>query len=225
MEPATFYSVMTAELVSSPLFLAALALGTLGTMLMLAAFVALVRLRPLRFVVRTLAAALLLTLGTLAATVAIGIQGYRVLTREDIAARVLVKPAGPQRFTATFRFPDGREAAFELAGDEMYVDAHVLKWKPIANLLGVHTAYELDRVAGRYRGIEQERSGTRTVYSLARSKPVDLFGLRQRYVFLAPLLDAEYGSATFVPVTRPADLELRVSTTGLLIREAAPKPR
>ena len=224
-DPATFYSVMSAELVSSPLFLAALALGTLGTMLMLTAFVALVRLRPLRFVVRTLAAALLLSLGTLAATIAVGIQGYRVLTREDVAARVLVKPAGPQRFTATFRFPDGREAAFDLAGDEMYVDAHVLKWKPIANLLGLHTAYELDRVAGRYRGIAQERSGVRTVYSLARSKPVDLFGLRQRHVFLAPLLDAEYGSATFVPVTRPAELELRVSTTGLLMREAAPKPR
>jgi len=51
---------------------------------------------------------------------------------------------------------------------------------------------------------------------------VDLFGLRQRYEFLAPLLDAEYGSATFVPVTRPAELELRVSTSGLLIREAQP---
>ena len=36
---------------------------------------------------------------------------------------------------------------------------------------------------------------------------------------LAPLLDAEYGSASFVPVTRSIDLELRISTTGLLIRE------
>jgi hypothetical protein len=51
-----------------------------------------------------------------------------------------------------------------------------------------------------------------------------LFGLRRRYEFLAPLLDAEYGSATFIPVTRPAELELRVSTTGLLIREAKPAP-
>jgi hypothetical protein len=60
------------------------------------------------------------------------------------------------------------------------------------------------------------------VHSLGRERPVDLFGLRQRYAFLAPLLDAQYGSATFVPVTRPAEFELRVSTTGLLIREADP---
>jgi hypothetical protein len=51
---------------------------------------------------------------------------------------------------------------------------------------------------------------------------VDLYALRQRHAFLAPVFDAEYGSATFVPVTRPAELELRVSTTGLLMREAKP---
>ena len=51
---------------------------------------------------------------------------------------------------------------------------------------------------------------------------MDLYGLRRRYEFLSPLLDAEYGSATFVPVTRPAEFELRVSTTGLLIREVTP---
>src|SRR5207245_9850808 len=104
-------------------------------------------------------------------------------------------------------------------------DAHILKWKPLANLHGLHTAYELDRIAGRYRAIEQERSAVRTVQSLGRERPVDLFGLRQRYEFLAPLLDAEYGSATFVPVTRPAALELRVETRGRVMREAHPTSR
>jgi hypothetical protein len=58
------------------------------------------------------------------------------------------------------------------------------------------------------------------VYALGRERPLDLFGLRQRYAFLAPLLDAEYGSATFTSVTRPVELELRVSATGLLMRDA-----
>jgi hypothetical protein len=121
------------------------------------------------------------------------------------------------------RFPDGREAAFDVAGDELYVDARVLKWKPVANLPGLHTAYELDRVSGRYLDIAQERSAPRTVHSLGRSRPVNLFGMRQRYEFLGSLFDAEYGSASFIPVTRPAELELRVSTSGLLIREAGLK--
>jgi hypothetical protein len=213
---------MSPELATSPFLLAAIALATLGAILILAGIAALLRARPLRCALRTLAGLLMVSLAGLAGTIAIGIQGYRALTRENVAARLFVQPAGPQRFATTVRFPDGRAATFELAGDEVYVDAHILKWKPLANALGLHTAYELDRIAGRYHAIEQERSAVRTVYSLAQDKPVDLFGLRRRYVFLATLFDAEYGSATFMPVTRPAELELRVSTTGLLMREANP---
>lgn len=58
------------------------------------------------------------------------------------------------------------------------------------------------------------------MHPLGGGRTVDLFALRLRHGFLAPLLDAEYGSATYVPVTGPAELELRVSTTGLLLRPA-----
>jgi hypothetical protein len=212
---------MPSELTTSPLFLAAALLAACGVIATFAGIDALARARPLRFAIRTLAGLLLLALGALAGAIAVGIQGYRELAREDVAARIVVRPTGAQRFTATVRFADGRVATFELAGDEIYVDAHILKWKPLVNVLGLHTAYELDRVAGRYHGIEQERSAARTVYPLSGDKPVDLFSLRRRYAFLSPLLDAEYGSATFIPVARPVELELRVSITGLLIREAA----
>src|SRR6266540_7117683 len=200
---------MSPDLPTSPFFFAAIALGALGAILVFAGLVALVRARPLRFALRTLCGLLLLSLGALAGTIAVGTQGYRALTREDLAARLSVRPAGPQRFAVTVRFPDGRQVALDLAGDEIYVDAHILKWKPLANVLGLHTAYELDRVAGRYHAIEQEQSAVRTVYSLGQNKPVDLFGLRRRYAFLTILVDAEYGSATFLPVTQPAELELR----------------
>ena len=216
---------MSLNLVISPFFLAGAALGILGAILIVAGIAALVRARPLRFALRTLSGLLFLVLGALAGTIAVGIQGYQALTREDVAARIWVRSAGPQRLEATFLFTDGRQATFALAGDEIYIDAHILKWKPLANVLGLHTAYELDRVAGRYLVIEQERSAVRTVYSLSQERPVDFFVLRQRYAFLAPLLDADYGSATFVPVMRPAELELRVSTTGLLIREANSIPK
>ena len=201
------------------LLLAAAVFGALGGVFLVAAVVALVRARPLRCAVRTLTGLLLLVVGAFAGAIGVGMTGYRAFTREDIAAHVVVRPIGPQRFAATFLIVNRPEATFELAGDEIYVDAHVLKWKPMANVLGLHTAYELDRVTGRYRDINQERSAERTVYSLVEEKPVDLFGLRRRYTFLAPLLDAEYGSGTFVPVTKPAEFEVRVSTTGLLIRD------
>ena len=166
-------------------------------------------------------ALLLLSVAALLATLALALQGYQALTREEVAAVVEVEPTAPQRFRVRFHLADGRQAEFQLAGDEFYVDAHILKWKSLANIFGLHTTYELDRVAGRYRQLSDEREAQRTVYALAAGKPVDLFELRQRYTMLAPLVDAEYGSATFVPVNGRQELEVRVSTSGLLIRPRA----
>jgi len=205
----------------TPFVLAAIVLGAFGLVLIGAGLASLVRLRVGRFTVRTLVGLLLLALGTLAGGLALGVQGYHALTREDVAARISVQPSAPQQFTAVVRYPDGRSRTFNLAGDEIYVDAHILKWKPIANIVGLHTAYELDRIAGRYQELAQERAAMRTVYLLRDERPVELFRLRQRYAFLAPLYDAEYGSATFVEVKQPTELEVRVSTSGLLLREAA----
>ena len=67
--------------------------------------------------------------------------------------------------------------------------------------------------------VEDERTRPRTVHSLKTGKPVDLFDLVERFTFLTGLVDAEYGSATYIEVDRPARFEIRVSTTGLLVRE------
>src|SRR5256885_3015708 len=206
------------EMPVSAFVLVAVGFGAFGAILLIAGVVALFRWRPMRFVLRSLLGLLLLALGALSGAIALGVQGYSALTREDVAARISVRPAAPQKFSATVRYPDGRVQAFDLAGDEIYVDAHILKWKPIANLVGLHTAYELDRIAGRYQAIEQERSAPRTIYLLREARPVELFGLRQRHAFLAPLYDAEYGSATFVQGEEPGELGGLVSTTGLLVR-------
>jgi hypothetical protein len=167
-------------------------------------------------------ALLFLALAALAWTLVIATQGYRALTREELAATVVAEPTAPQRVRTTFRFPDGAQASFDLAGDAVYVDAHIVKWHPMANMLGLHTAYQLDRVAGRYADIEDERTRPRTVFPLAEPKPVDLPRLARRFPFLKPIVDAEYGSATFVPVRGRTELELRVSTSGLLFRPARP---
>ena len=208
----------TAGTGTSPLLALAIALGLVGAGLVISGALALLGLHPLRFAVRAVLGAALLTLGGLSGLICAGVQGYRGLTHEELAARVSVRPTGPQHFTATVRATGGRESTFTIAGDEIYVDAHILKWKPMANALGLHTAYELDRVGGRYRDVQRERTGARTVYSLGDERTVDLFDLRQRHAWLSPLLDAEYGSATFVDVKSPAVLEVRVSTTGLLVR-------
>ena len=167
-----------------------------------------------------LAGVILLLLSTLFAVITVGVRGYTAFTAEQVAATIKTEPIGPHHFRATVTLPDNSLHMFDLAGDAVYVDAHVLKWRPIGTLLGLQTAYELDRIAGRYQALTDEQQLERTVYSLAHKKPFDAFDLSKRYWILRPFVDAEYGSATFISATRAggATYEVRVSTTGLLVR-------
>src|SRR3989454_7720665 len=201
-----------------PLLIAALCLLIVGVATVAAVPRAVRERRWLGGLIRTLVGALLLCLGVLAATISAGIRGYRALTYEEVAAKVKTEPVGLQRFRATIVLPDQRLAMYELAGDAFYVDAHILKWHPWAKLVGLHTAYELDRVAGRYNSVSDERARPHTVYSLSQETVVDVFFLARRFRLFGPLVDAQYGSAAFVAGTKPAEYEVRVSTTGLLMR-------
>jgi len=163
---------------------------------------------------------LMLSLSALFGTITISINGYEAFTKEELAATVIITPISKQKFNAQFILPDGTRKHFELAGDQLYVDAHILKWKPIANLLGLHTSYELDRVSGRYANLNDERNKVHTHYSLSEDKIFDMFNLRQEFAFLSPLLDAEYGSASFINSNSSMEFKIMVSTTGLLIRKS-----
>jgi hypothetical protein len=203
---------------SDPLMIPALVAAICAVACVLAAIAAARRKRRFGAAAGTTLALLLFTLAALMGTIAVATQGYRALTREDLAATVVVRPTAPREFTALVTFPDGRDTMFVLRGDQVYVDAHILKWKPIANILGLHTAYELDRIGGRYLDLEHERDSARTIFSLSKPKRMDMFSLRRRWAAFAPLLDAEYGSGTFVMAERPDSLQVLVSTSGLLIR-------
>lgn len=174
--------------------------------------------RPLGGSAGVLSGLLLLALAALCVAISVATRGYRALTHEEVAAVVETRPTGDQAFEAVFRFPDGTARTFRLRGDQIYVDARILKWEPLVNVLGLHTEYRLDRVSGRYLTVEEERQEARTVHSLGRDGPVDMFRLLDRLPFLDRIVDAEYGSGTFLEVDRPARLEIRVSTSGLLIR-------
>ena len=203
---------------ASPLFIVAIAFALLAVGFFLGGLFAIRRGRLFGTAMSLAAALLVLSLAGLFATLAVATQGYRAFTREEVVAVVDTRPTGAQSFNATFRFPDGSEQTFSLAGDEFYVDAHILKWKPLANVLGLHTAYELDRVAGRYLSLRDEQDKPRTIFSLGEDEPVIPFDVLRDFPLFGPLVDAEYGSATFMLADERARFEVLVSTSGLLVR-------
>jgi len=170
---------------------------------------------------RTTVGALFASISALAATLSVSTQGYRALTAEELAMTITTTPTGDHAFDAYVEFPDGRDTTFAVRGDQVLVDARILKWHYLANVLGLHTQYELDRLTGRYVDIDDERAMERTVHSLGAEKPVDLYDLVERYSPLRLLVDTEYGSASYLDVREPARFEVLVSTTGLLIREGS----
>ena len=198
-----------------PLVMLMAAFGFLSAVLVIAALVAFRRRRWMGTLAALIVGALFFALAGLAGTIGLATKGYRALTHEEVAARVVTQPTGPQKFTATFTFADGRQMTYPLTGNALYVDAHIVKWHPLANYLGLHTAYQLDRVAGRYDRLEDERVRPRSAFALSSPNPVSIVQVART---LGPLIDAEYGSATFVSTRGPAALELRVSTSGLLFR-------
>src|SRR5213594_700294 len=122
-------------------------------------------------VVTLLTGALLLSLSGLCAAITVGIRGYRAFTAEQIAATIKTEPVGPHRFRATVTLADSSLHMFDLAGDAVYVDAHVLKWRPLGTLLGLQTVYELDRIAGRYQALAtSRRASVRCTPSPRRSR-------------------------------------------------------
>src|SRR5438874_5629224 len=196
-----------------PLVIVMAVFAVLGVVLLVAALVTLRKQRWLGTGRSRMLAVFFLALAALAATLGIAMQGYRALTREVVAATVVTRPTGPERFLATFTFPEGRREQYEITGNALYVDAHIVKWHPRSNILGLDTAYQLDRVSGRYDRLEDEQAKPRRIFALSRPTPVDMVQVVRSLAFfrrLGPLgrmVDAEYGPATFVAARDPTPLD------------------
>ena len=187
------------------------------------AVIAVRRLVDLRFAsgsVLLLCAALVLTLGVLAALTAASLRTYNRLTQEQEAARVTMRQVEPKHYTLTVQPKEARAQTFEVRGDEWQIDARLLKWRPIATIAGFDTVYRLERLSGRYSDIAEERSAKRTVHGLAERAPLDFWVFLRRYNDYLPFGDALYGSAAFVPMADAAEYTVTVSSTGLVVRPA-----
>jgi len=149
---------------------------------------------------------------------AANLRTYQRLTAEQAAGRLELARIGYREFNAVFVFPSGERADFMLRGDEFQIDARVLKWNGLANLLGFDTAYRLDRIGGRYSNIDDERTLPRTVYALTRPDRIDLWDLVHRYHSWVPWIDALYGSAAYLPMADGAQYDIGVSQSGLIAR-------
>jgi hypothetical protein len=162
---------------------------------------------------------LLLAVAALLFVVSLNLHTYARLTHERPVAEIVFEARGPQTFNATLaQVPSGEIQMFVLSGDEWQLDARVLKWKGWANLFGLDAQYRLERVSGRYRDIDQERTGERTVYALAENPGLDLWKATLDHPNRLPFVDAVYGNAAYMPMSDGARYEVSITQSGLIAR-------
>lgn len=195
-----------------------LGISLLGLVLLLTGIARLFRRKLLRGALQGLSGLLLILAAILSWSVALNLYGYQRLTQEQPVATLRFEARGPQSFRVYVIHPDQMAESFELRGDEWQLDARVLKWTGLATLFGLDTAYQLDRLTGRYRSLQQARQLPHTVHGLYQARGVDVWRLAREYRGWLPWVDAVYGSATYMPMADRAEFTVSLTASGLITR-------
>lgn len=148
---------------------------------------------------------------------ALSLFSYHELKQEEPVATVSFRQIAPQEYMATVSRPEGAARDFRLRGDLWQLDARIIKWKGLFAMLGATPGYQLDRIQGRYLSLEQERSRERSVYGLHR-QGIGFDPWENARKGWSMLVDARYGSATYLPMADGAIFEVTLSNTGLVGR-------
>lgn len=164
----------------------------------------------------------LLVLGIALCLLGVSLRSYLSLEGETVVAQIVLKQTGVQRYRAELS-AGGQVRDFDLAGDEWQLDARLLTWKLPALLTGVSPLYRLERLQGRYGDVKQELEATRTVYSLRSGGELDLWSLKRQYPKALPFVDAQFGSAAYLPMLDGARYSVSLGTRGGLVARPADK--
>jgi len=160
----------------------------------------------------------LLLLAVGAGLVGLNLLTYERLTLERPVVEVHLVRVGDERFDATLTYASGATQRAELRGDEWQVDARMLKWHALANIVGFDSVYRLERISGRYADIDRERSAPRTVHALSMPRGIDTWALVRKWSNVLPWVDAIYGSSVYLPMADDANYEVGVTQSGLVAR-------
>ncbi|HTI95469.1 MAG TPA: hypothetical protein VL425_03045 [Rudaea sp.] len=151
----------------------------------------------------------------------LALRSYSLLSAEAPVASVQSRQLGPQWFGVRVDFPDGTHRSADLHGDEWQLDARVIKWAPRAVALGAQPLFRVDRLSGRYHDAAQAQASLPSIVALDADAVVDLWQLKQRFPRWLPWIDADYGSAAFLPLVDGGSYSVTISPLGGLVARPA----
>jgi hypothetical protein len=159
-----------------------------------------------------------LALAGLIGLIGYDISTYSALPNDQPLVTLTFQAQGPQRYEV--RLDRGKETRTAmLEGDLWQLDLHVLRWKSLAELIGLESGYRLERLSGRYLAVEQQNLA-RHGRVLLSEKPlgVDIWqtlelGQREMHLVDAQLLRVDY-----MPIADGAAYAVELAPTGLIAK-------
>ncbi len=146
---------------------------------------------------------------------------YQRLTYEAAIADVYVRQLESQKYQILISYSelDGAQHYYILQGDQWQLDARILKWNGWANLLGLDSFYQLERLSGRYDDIEQARQHLPVIHDLSpQLRGLDLWKLKKLYHSRLSFVDTLFGQGVFMPMIDGAHFQVSIGQSGLLVR-------
>lgn len=208
--------------------------GVTGLILLFAGFAKLANLKPFSGVTRLAFGSAFMGLAGVVAFAGLNIQTYKRLTYERPVATVkfTAVPGQPDAFQADVVIvKKGQPAAERLLqadgsvpvfrGDEWQIGAQVIKFKPMANILGYDSIYRLEHMRSTRSAqfsSEAVTEGRTDGLRIVPSEPgIDVSALAQSYGSRFGI-DAEYGSATYQPMGDGYVYDIWITQDALIAR-------
>lgn len=159
----------------------------------------------------------LLVIAVLLVLISMDMLSYQQVFNEKPLGTISFEKKGDQLYTGKLTLIDtGEEQDYAIYGDQWQVDARIISWTGILKLLGAKAGYRLDRLSGRYYSLEDEHRKQRSVHQLQSSEYwVDFWSWLHNSGDFLPLIDAVYGSATYLPMEDGAFFEITLTLNGL----------
>ena len=146
---------------------------------------------------------------------------YQRLTHEVSIADVYVRKLAYQKYQLLLSYSDDEkdQRYYVLEGDQWQLDARILKWKGWANLLGLNSFYQLDRLSGRFDDVELARQNMPSMHDLSpQLRGIDLWKMKKLFQSKISFVDALFGQGVFMPMLDGAHFQVSIGQSGLLVR-------
>ncbi|WP_461520700.1 cation/multidrug efflux pump [Porticoccus sp.] len=191
----------------------------LATLLLFIALRILLKGGMLAAIVRAVAGLALIGASVLLFLAGYDLLSYRALLQEQTVVTLQFQRLAPQNYRVVLVESDGEQHRYQLSGDQWQLDARMLKWHPSLASVGFKSLYRLERLSGRYADIRQQLQAPQSAHQLGEvPTEFDTWLILKRFPGLRTWIDAQYGTATFLPMANGAIYEVKLAYGGLIAR-------